>query len=159
MPWYAVRSLHGDRYSGLYGGSTLVTAYRGTAIAEPRYAVDYYTDDAKVCVVERKWYHKLPMYIIKYIVNHHPDVSWLKRLQKAQRSTAKRWSFLRGKFYRRSVSTRWYRSSCNLHPKNKNMDGKEIQISICLQIALHMIKKYKEPSCRSLDRSQKEKMV
>ena len=43
VPWYAV-SLHSDRYSGLYGGSTLVTAYRGTAIAEPRYAVDYYTD-------------------------------------------------------------------------------------------------------------------
>jgi len=37
-------SHHSDGYSGLHGGATLLTAYRGTAIAEPRYAVDYYTD-------------------------------------------------------------------------------------------------------------------
>ena len=48
MPWYAV-SHQSDGYSGLRGGATLVTAYRGTAIAHstiavPRYAVDYYTD-------------------------------------------------------------------------------------------------------------------
>jgi len=43
-PWYAV-SRYSNVYSGLYDGAALATAYRGTALVEPRYAVDYYTDD------------------------------------------------------------------------------------------------------------------
>ena len=90
-PRYAV-SHHSDGYSGLYGGATLVTAYRGTrwaAIAEPRYAVDYSTDGSSCIsrenIIFLRWFTVLfviltmihlddPIYIL--MVEKGAPMSW-----------------------------------------------------------------------------------
>ena len=93
-------------------------------------------------------------------IENHPNASWLKP-QKAWWSTTQRW-FFRGR-YRRSMSDRWYLSSCHLHLKKKIWIGKKYKDPSCsTEIHLKTLwwkeKNYKEPSARCRDKLQKEKM-